>query len=259
MFQDKMVTPAIPERVFTLCRIVAEKANTEAELREKMEPAYLSQTTSYFADYRTAAEELGLISTADRVVSLAVDPSAVASMDSMRRYVNAHLEEFSAGQFYRVTQAYFAWDAQVLHGKKSLVELAEPLAKAIGRPVDPMEMRAWRFWVSYLGFGCLHEMFFLPNADVFLHDVIRIAGLETGRAYSFGEFIDAILPYSRVIVDDDPAQRRLNYGVSNGLRTLHDIGVVRLEHILDQEDIWSLYPLKAHPITETVTNITICG
>ena len=85
-----------------------------------------------------------------------------------------------------------------------------------------------------------------------------MGGFEKDRRYSFGEFISRILPYSQIIIDSDPSSRRLNYGVSNGLRSLHDSGIIKLEHILDQEDIWNLYPLKAHAISGTVTNITIC-
>ena len=98
----------------------------------------------------------------------------------------------------------------------------------------------------------------IPNADIFLRDVITNAGFEKGRRYSFGEFISRILPFSKIIIDSAPANRQLNYGVSNGLRALHDAGIIKLEHILDQEDIWNLYPLKAHAMSGTVTNITIC-
>ena len=62
MFQDKMATPAIPERVYTLCKIVEKKPTTLSDLKEKMEPSYLNQTSSYFSEYRSAAEELKLIS-----------------------------------------------------------------------------------------------------------------------------------------------------------------------------------------------------
>ena len=79
MFREKMKTPAIPERVYTLCKIVEKKPLTVQELKNKMEPDYLQQSTSYFADYREAAEELGLISVTDQNVELAASPSAVRS------------------------------------------------------------------------------------------------------------------------------------------------------------------------------------
>lgn len=64
MFQNKMVTPAIPERVYTLCKIVEKKAMSSSEVKEKMEPSYLNQKSSYYNDYRNAAEELQLITVA---------------------------------------------------------------------------------------------------------------------------------------------------------------------------------------------------
>ena len=105
MFREKMVTPAIPERVYVLCKIVEKGPISSSELKEKMEPAELNADTStaYFPDYRTAAEELGLIITSDNMISLAVDPSVIESRQTMRKYVNGVLRKFSDGQFYQVT------------------------------------------------------------------------------------------------------------------------------------------------------------
>lgn len=253
-----MVTPAIPERVYALCKIVEKRPISQSELKEKMEPDFLNQSSSYFSDYKNAAEELKLISISDNMVSLAVDPSVVKTTASMRQYVNGIIEEFHAGQFYQVTRAYFELDANTLSGEKNVATLAPMIGQKINRSVDAMAMRAWRFWVSFLGFGYMQNMFMIPNADTFLHDTINNAGFEKGRRYSFGEFVSRILPFSKIIIDTAPANRQLNYGVSNGLRTLHDVGIIKLEHILDQEDIWNLYPLKAHVISGTITNITIC-
>lgn len=257
MFREKMKTPAIPERVYTLCKIVEKKPLPVKELKNKMEPDYLQQSTSYFSDYREAAEELGLISIADETAELAVSPSVVRSLADMRRYVNGRLEAFADGQFYRVTKAYYGWGVKVLHGEQNVANLAPALEQELGVSLDAKAMRAWRFWIAYLGLGYLHDMFIVPNADGFLHDLISCADFEKKRTYSFGEFIERILPCAKIVIDGEPSNRQLNYGVSNGLRTLHDAGILRMEHILDQEDIWSLYPLKAHTIEATVTNVTI--
>ena len=222
-----------------------------------MEPDYLGNGSSYFSEYRNAAEELKLITISDNMVSLTVDSSVVKSIDAMRIYANGMLEEFKTGQFYQVTQAYYSMDSRILMGEKNVANLAPSLSRNLNRPVDAMAMRAWRFWVSFLGFGYLQDMFLIPNADVFLWDVIKIVGFEKNHRYSFGEFITRIRPYCNIVMDSKPVNRKLNYGISNGLRTLHDSGLIKLEHILDQEDIWNLYALKAHAISSTVTNITI--
>ena len=257
MFQNKMVTPAIPERVFALCKIVEKKAISITEAKEKMEPSYLDQKTSYFTDYRNTAEELHLITITDNVMSLGVDPSELKSMDTMRYYINGQLDQFREGQFYRVTKAYYDMDGDVLHGEQNVANMASIMTSKAGVSVDSMAMRAWRFWVAYLGFGYLHEMFFIPNADVFLSDIIKRADFEKNRRYSITEFLERLRPYSDIIINPTDGSKVFNFGVSNGLRTLQDSGLIKMEHIMDQEDTWNLYHIDALSANETVTNITV--
>lgn len=257
MFQNVMVTPAIPERVFALCKVVEKKALSSAELRDKLEPDFLKNNSSYYQDYKNAAEELGLISISDHIISLAVDPAYISSIDQMRYYINCRLESYQNGQFYKVTRAYFFMEEQVLHGEKNVANMASLMSQKTGVAVDSMAMRAWRFWASFLGFGYLQDMFVIPNSSVFLSDLIRRANLVKNQRYSMSEFIGCMHPYSNIIMDSANTSKRFNYGVSNGLRTLHDDGYIKLEHIMDQQDIWSLYPMNAHSIRGTVTNITI--
>jgi len=256
MFIGKMDTPAIPERVYALCKIVEKGPISNSDLKEKMEPAFLDQSTVYYSFYRKASEELKLISISDQMISLQVDKKVLISFESFRKYVNSILHEYSEGDFYTVTKAYYNWDNTVFKGAKNVSVMAKEMTEICERNIDAVGMRAWRFWVSFLGFGYLQDMFFIPNADVFLTDIIEISKLEKGKRYSFGDFIEKIKPYSQVVLNDEN-MRYLNYGFSCGLRTLHDQGKIKMEHILDNKDIWSLYPMKAHQLVSIVTNITI--
>ena len=259
MFADKMLTTAIPERVLTLCKIVKSSKNghiSYAELKGKMEPDFLGNKSSYFADYYTAAQELGLIGDFDGAVSLIVDPKVVESSNSLRKYANTRLSNFRDGQFFNVTKAYFDLGESVFELEKNVAQW-KPVFASVGVHAEADDLRAWRFWFSFLGLGYMHDMFPIPNANVFLKDAIENAGLKKGGRYSFGEFVNAIQPYSEIIIN--PTSRSFNYGTSCGLRTLHDLGFITLEHILDQDDIWGLYPMELHPIGSTVTNVTING
>lgn len=89
-----------------------------------------------------------------------------------------------------------------------------------------------------------------------LKDIIKESNIEKNRMYSISEFIDILSPKANIIISD-PASKKFNYGVSNGFRTLQDIGFLKMEHILDQEDIWVLYPMKAYSNDSIITNITI--
>ena len=243
MFKEKMVTTAIPERVFALCKIVEKGSIYSSELKNKMEPEFLGNGSVYFNDYKNAAEELGLVTISDDLISLAVDPKIVKNIESMRMYINSHLELYDTGQFYLVTNAYFDKGNDIFKEDKNIANLGPMFSEMTGVPVDAVAMRAWRFWASFLGFGYLQEMFVIPNANVFLGDVISSTNLEKKRMYSVNEFVDAA--------------KKFNYGVSNGLRALQDAGKIKMEHIHDQEDMWTLYPLKAYSNDSTITHITI--
>jgi len=254
-----MVTPAIPERVYALCKIVEKKPITNSALKDRMEPDYLGNGgTPYYGDYRSAAEELGLITISDDLISLGVEPKVLNSIDDMRAYINMKLEAFNQGQFYAVTRVFFDMGKEVLNGEKNVADMGPMFSQKTGRPVDAMAMRAWRFWVSFLGFGYLQDMFFIPNTNTFLRDIISRSALEKDKRYSITEFVEAIRPYCNIVIDPDPTNRKFSYGVSNGLRTLHDAEFIKMEHIMDQKDLWNLYPMNAHPLKPTVTNITIC-
>ena len=99
-------------------------------------------------------------------------------------------------------------------------------------------------------------MFVIPNANVFLKDIIKESNFEKNKMYSISEFIDILSPKANIIISD-PSSKKFNYGVSNGLRALQDSGFLKMEHILDQKDIWALYPMKAYSNDSIITNITI--
>lgn len=256
MFKEKMVTPAIPERVFALCKIVEKGPITFSDLKDKMEPDYLGNGSVYFNDYRKAAEELGLITVSDDMISLAVDPKVIKNMPSMRLFINSTLEQLNTGQFYLVTNAYYSMGSGIFKEDKNIANLGPLFSEMTGTAVDAMAMRAWRFWASFLGFGYLQDMFIIPNAFVFLSDIIAASKLEKKKLYTISEFVNEITPMGNIIISD-VSSKSFSYGVSNGLRALHDMGIIKMEHIHDQEDMWTLYPLKAYSNDVTITHITI--
>lgn len=74
-------------------------------------------------------------------------------------------------------------------------------------------------------------------------------GFREEKMYTVSEFVNAISPMANIIIPD-AASKRFSYGVSNGLRALHDSGKIKLEHIMDQMDMWALYPLKSYSMIQ---------
>lgn len=264
MFGNRMQTSAIPERVYVLCKEVSSKPIDEDILKTMLEPQNLGGKTSYFGYVRTAAEQLQLISTKENTISLAVDKDVVKSMDNMRCYVNMHLEMFSNSLFYKVTQNYLDMGTEVLN-HNSLSKMSDIMGKNIGEKVIEDDMRAWRFWMPFLGFGYMHDFqagavgILLPNTAIFLSDIIKSLKLKKKTEYRIDEFVSVILPYANIMLHNVIATKSFNYGVSNAIRMLHDLGVIRVEHRLDAQDIWSLHPHEGHELESTVTHVTIGG
>jgi hypothetical protein len=74
--------------------------------------------------------------------------------------------------------------------------------------------------------------------------------------YSISEFVDLISPNANIVIINK-MDKKFNYGVSNGLRMLHDTKKIRMDHILDQKDIWTLDSLRNYSKDDTVTHITL--
>lgn len=264
MFGKRMQTSAIPERVYALCREVASKPKGENTLKLLLEPQNLGGKTSYFSIVRTAAEQLELINTKENTISLAVDKDAVKSMDNMRHYINMHLEVVSDSLFYKVTQGYLDMGTEVLD-YNSVSKMSDVMGRNIGEKVIEDDMRAWRFWMAFLGFGYMHDSqagaagILLPNTAVFLRDILESVKLKKKIEYRIDEFVDVIMPNAKIALHNVVDTKTFNYGFSNAIRMLNDLGVIKAEHRLDAQEIWSLYPCEGHDLEATVTHITIGG
>ena len=264
MFGNRMQTSAIPERVYALCREIASKPMDEAALKNLLEPQNLGGKTPYFGIVRTAAEQLQLISTKENMISLAVEKDVVKSMENMRRYINMHLENLSDGLFYKVTREYLDMGTEVLD-YNSVSRMSDIMGRSIGEKVIEDDMRAWSFWMAFLGFGYMHDSqagaagILLPNVATFLRDVIVGLGIKKKTVFGIDEFVSQITPYANITLHNTVENKSFNYAFSNAIRMLNDLGFIKAEHRLDAQKIWSLYPCDGHDLETTVTHITIGG
>lgn len=267
MFKDKMKHEAIPERVFALCDLVKNKPVNESVAKEYFEPEAL-KGSSYFPMVRNAASQnqLGLVHVIDKKISLAVDKNVIDSLETMREYIIGHIGRIRDSLFYETSQAYFDLNEKV-YQYSSVTEqaLMEELQKNMTRRLDVDDMRAWRFWAAYLGFGHLArantqtQMNFLPNLYRYLHTAVSLSGLEKEKEYRIDDFINAIQPICDIAMKDAINSRRLNMAMSYGLRMMHDNGEIELRYQLDNKNLWYLYPSEPHAIQSQVSHAMIRG
>lgn len=274
MFADKMKHEAIPERVFALCELVKRAPVDEKTARECFEPEALKGntqgSTSYFSYVRDAASQhqLGLVDVSDKRISLAVDKSVVASLETMRKYIIKNIGRIKTGLFYETSQAYFDLDEKVYaFASVTDQELMSALQKNMTHRLDVDDMRAWRFWAAYLGFGHLaravgsnqSQMNFLPNLYRYIQVAVEQSGLEHGREYRVDEFMNAIQPSCDIAMKGAVKSRHLNMAMSYGLRMMHDNGELVLRYQMDNKNLWYLYSSNMHIIQSPVSHITIGG
>ena len=247
MFIGNMVTEAIPARVFALYKIVeSKKSISRSELRGLMEPKEIYEGTSYFSAIMKAAEELKLTENKDNVVSLSDDKGRLKTIDDFRRYVISILPDLSDGQFWKCTNVIVNMNEKIYeYSVISDLDMLNYMLEQLGETVKAPMIRGWRFWSQFLGFGLImNEKVFLPNAYVYVKDVLRLMNLEKKQEYTMSDFMARFMQYGRIILPASTSEKKLNIAMSSALRELHDNGEIVLKSGSDQEMKWILYPSK---------------
>ncbi len=246
MFIGNMVTEAIPARVFALYKIVeAKKGILRSELQELMEPKDIYEGTSYFSAIVKAAEELKIIENKDNIINLADGKESFKNIDDFRKYVISILQDFSDEQFWKCTNVIVNMNEKIYeYSAISDSGMLNHLSNIVGETIKAPMIRGWRFWAQFLGFGVVNDMTFLPNAYVYVRDVLRIMNLEKKQEYSMSDFMARFMQFGRIMLSPSTSDKNLNIAMSSALRELHDNGEIVLKFGSDQEVKWILYPSK---------------
>lgn len=246
MFIGNMVTEAIPARVFALYKIVeSKKSISRNELQGLMEPKDIYEGTSYFSAIIKAAEELKIIENHDNMISLPEGKEKLKTIDDFRRYVISILQDLSDGQFWKCTNVIVNMNEKIYeYSAISDSVMLNYLSKTLGETIKAPMIRGWRFWSQFLGFGMMNDMTFLPNAYVYVKNVLCMMDLERKQEYSMSDFMGRFMQYGKIILPPSAADKNLNIAMSSALRQLHDNGEIVLKFGSDQEIKWILYPSK---------------
>lgn len=257
---NKMATEPIPARVFALYKLVQDKGSIRRQdLKDLMEPTELNQgKTSYFNSVVIAAQELGLIKESDGFLSSLIDKKEIKTIADFRYYVIGKMEQLSDGDFYKVTGTILNCNEKILQlGKVSDTGVRSMLQSRIGTNFSAPELRGWRFWAQFMGFGYIQDIKFLPNAYVFVKNILPRCGWEKNESIPIGEFLDQIGSFYKELVKISPSGNCLNMSFSSALRELHDFGEIELHNNKDRQESRILYPLKDSsffnaPVTDVI-------
>lgn len=260
MFTGNMVTEAIPARVYSLYKIaVSKKDISRAEVQKLMEPEEIYEGNSYFSSILKAATELKLVEVQDHVIVPLIPKEKLKTIDDFRLYTISILDCFDEGQFYKCTNVIVNMNEKVYkYPSVSNYEMLNVISSQVGQQITEPMVRGWRFWAQFLGFGYMNNMVFLPNAYVYVKNVIKLMYLDHKTEYQIDDFMMRFNQYGKILSGNLQPERNMNIALSSALRELHDNGEIELKYSSDAESRWILYPSN-ESFNEQVASIIYKG
>lgn len=254
---DGMRMEPTPERVLSVCRLIAHNSMTRDEIRKTMtlginDEKELDQINK---SINVALEELSLIKAeADKLV-LVVNPGVIASPVAFRRYVSARVFSAKDTTFHMFTKWMIAQNERIF-----LLKSWEGMAKTCGSEVKELSelnenaVLGWRFWAAFLGIGYLSGTMIIPNMKLRVEDILATTYTEKFR------FNETILAQDFILwlgtkMPEAEIGNKLPLALSAGLRTLHEVGLIKLETWSDSTPIM-LYHVDGDPIN-SFTHISV--
>lgn len=239
-----MVTEAIPARVYSLYRIATSKKDiTKTEVQKDMEPEGIYEGNSYFSTILKTATELKLVEIQDSIIVPLVPKDQIKSMEDFKLFVISKMDSFEGEQFYKFTNAVVNMNEKIYQftnvaDSTMLNIISSQLDQQITAPMA----RGWRFWAQFLGFGYMNNMAFLPNAYIYVKNVLKLMDLEKKREYKIDDFMIRFNQYGKILSSNLQPERNINIALSSALRELHDNGEIELKYGSDAENRWILFP-----------------
>lgn len=246
---DGMRMEPTPERILSVCRLIAHERMTREEVRKAMtlginDEKELDQINKSIT---VALEELSLIKADADYLVLAVDPDVIASPTTFRRYVSARVFSAKDTTFYIFTKWMIGQNERIFSMKSW-----EGMAKTCGSEVKELAainenaVLGWRFWAAFLGLGYLSGTMIIPNMKLRLEDILATTYTEK---FKYNETIIAqdFIVWLSTKMPEVAIGGKLPLALSAALRTLHEVGLIKLETWSDSTPVM-LYYVDGDPI-----------
>lgn len=254
---DSMRMEPTPERVLSVCRLIAHKSMTREEVRMAMTlgSGDDKQIDQIDKSIRVALEELSILAYKDECLVLAADPSVVATVSAFRRYISAKVFGLKDTTFYMFTKWLIAQNDRIF-----VLKSWEGMAKTCGSEIKELStlnenaVLGWRFWATFLGLGYLSGTMIIPNMKLRLQDILATGFSEK---FKYGETISAtdFIAWLGGKLPEVSISGELPLALSAALRTLHELDLVKLETWRDSNRI-KLFYVDGDPIND-FSHITV--
>lgn len=258
-FSTKIQKEATPKRVYSLLKLVEYKTMKKEKLEKLLMPSGLSKgnNSPFLATYKFA-EKAKLIKTIDSggIVLDKISCEDLKDWKSYKMFMAKLLFSNEESNFLKLTWWYLGQGREVLNYSSS-EDIQKYLKGDLGGFTEN-DVLGWRFWIAFLGLGILSDRIILPNPYQRLRDIIEEDKLlNRDKEIPISEFIDFIINNCNELKSCIKGNN-INFGLSNGLRTLHDQKCIELIMTNDSSDVWHLYKME-HEIAEDITGVKIIG
>lgn len=237
---DNMRPGPTPERVLAICRLISQGSYTyqdiykECTLSEEVEMNDEAIRSSI-----DSAEELGFIKKNNDIYELSIDEKNLESAKLFRRLVSSVVFKNNKTTFFKLTEWFIKNSDEVLKINR-FDDFAATAAKSGVPTVTENDVLGWRFWMRYLGFAYLYNKTLIPNMKTRIEDALLDLPKDTKMTCTqFVGWMKENLPETASTC----SEALLPLAVSNGLRVLHNEGVIELISTRDAVKT-SLYPLN---------------
>lgn len=254
---DPMRPEPTPERVLAVCRLLARKPMTKEQLQDAMTLSKTGEKSA--AEINSALDvamrDLELIADRDGLLRFSGPPGVIAAAADFRRYVSSQVFVRRNSTFFLFSQWMIACNDRLaaLRNWENMAFQAGKEASALSG-LDENAITGWRFWAAFLGLGYLSGTMMIPNMKLRIQDVLAYQFPKDhayGAALSAGAFSDWL--NSRLPEAD--CTSTLPLAVSAGLRTLHELDLIRMETRRDTQRV-QLFYVDGDPINE-FSHITV--
>ena len=254
---DGMRMEPTPERVLAVCRMAAKQPMKKAELQSLLALNWKADADRKLANsvITVAMYELGLLHNKNGLICYCSDPRIISNAAEFRRHVSGVV-------FHKADTSFAMFSKWVIAQNERLFTLEkwERMAKTCKdenpamQNLDENAALGWRFWAVFIGLGYLSGTMLIPNMKLRIQDI-----LETGfpERFQYGEAILAkdFIQWLTPRLPEADLRDRLPLAVSAGLRTLHELGLIKLESWPDSVRV-QLYRIDGDPVND-FSHITV--
>lgn len=268
-FDDNLYGTRTPHRLLALLKLVARGRMTSDQLKQYLQPSSLNTSQTGFEQVYSLARKGDLIKEdVDGFIQLQLDAQSLKDVQRFRFILNGKIMDQPERAFVRFSTWYLMQGRAVY--SKGDDELVATFIHDLGTHFNKTKLNAWKRWFIYFGYGFLHNGNVIPNVAGRLSDALKSEKeLSRQKTILFSDFMNWLnrtcpeLDFGEYAINfrgsGEWQPKTLSVGLSAGLRSLHDQGLLRLIYTPDATDIWQLHRVGTHEIPGQISAIQIGG